>query len=243
MVAEEPYTDPYQEMLDDPSLPFAQRWALVDEIDRTNRRFGIYRKFIREWDAWLQEQPTGPASVFEVGSGSGGLSREIRAWGGRRERALDLHLYDAQEDVLRESLKKFSSEAPPQTHVATADHLAVYPERTYDYIVSLHVIHHIQPFAVAVDALAQMLRVARRGIFIIDLENKPWAVPFARVWNPLMGVSSALSSDGIKSIYRAHDPRRLLAALRETEIARHYRFELKRYFFVPYWCLTARRID
>lgn len=236
------YKDPYQEMLDDPSLPFAQRWALVDEIDRTNRRFGIYRKFIKEWDAWLGQEPVGPCSVFEVGSGSGGLSREIRAWGERQSRALDQHLYDAQEDVLRESLKKFGGESVPQIHVATPDHLAVYPERAYDYIVSLHVIHHIQPFAVAVDALAQMLRVARRGIFIIDLENKPWAVPFTRVWNPLTGVSAALSSDGIKSLYRAHDPRRLLDALRQTEIARQYRLELKRYFFVPYWRLTAQRI-
>jgi SAM-dependent methyltransferase len=229
-------------MLDDPSLPFGQRWALVDEIADTHRRFGDYRKLLKERDAWMGEERAEHFSLFEVGSGSGGLSRELRAWGERRGRALDLHLYDAQADVLNESLKKFSRDAAPQVHVATPDHLAVYPERSYDYIVSLHVIHHIQPFAVAVDALAQMLRVARRGIFIIDLENKPGAVPFARVWNRLHGVSADLSSDGIKSLYRSHDPRRLLAALRETDVACQYRIELKRYFFVPYWRLTARRI-
>jgi ubiquinone/menaquinone biosynthesis C-methylase UbiE len=234
--------DPYQEMLDDPRLPFDLRWALVSEIDSTNRRFGIYRRFIQSWNALVGAPEADTLSVFEVGSGSGGLSREIARWGRERRLALDLHLYDAQEDVLKASLAKFDSQAPPQIHVATPEHLAVYPDDAFDYVVSLHVLHHIQPFATAVSAVEQMLRVARRGVLIIDLENKPGAITFARVWNRLTGVSSALSADGIKSLRRAHDPRRLLDALREAGRREGMRLDMKRYPpLVPYWRLQAIR--
>lgn len=235
--------DPYQEMLDDPALPFGVRWALVDEIDRTNQRFGIYRRFLTDWADWVRGDPLDGASILEVGSGSGGLSRAIRDWGQARGISLDLHLYDAQEDVLRESLKRFEGGGDlPRTHLASPEHLAVFPDRAFDYVISLHVVHHIQPFDVAVGALAEMLRIARRGVFVIDLENKPGAVPFTRIWNRLMGVSRALSSDGVKSIRRAHDPRRLRDALSERDGAKDYRVELKRYPVVPYWRLQARRL-
>jgi len=234
--------DPYQEMLDDPGLPFDLRWALVSEIDSTNRRFGIYRRFIDSWDALVGRPDEQTLSVFEVGSGSGGLSREIARWARGRQLALDLHLYDAQEDVLRASLEKFDPAAPPQIHVATPEHLAVYPDDAFDYVISLHVLHHIQPFATAVSAVEQMLRVARRGVLIIDLENKPGAIPFARIWNRVTGVSSALSADGIKSLRRAHDPRQLLNALRGgAERREGLRLELKRYFLAPYWRLQAKK--
>jgi ubiquinone/menaquinone biosynthesis C-methylase UbiE len=234
--------DPYQEMLDDPRLPFDLRWALVSEIDSTNRRFGIYRRFIQSWDALLGKPDVDKLSVFEVGSGSGGLSREIAAWGRERGLALDLHLYDAQEDVLKASLDKFDPKAQPELHLATPEHLAVYPDDSFDYVISLHVLHHIQPFEIAVSAMEQMLRIARRGVLVIDLENKPGSISFARVWNRLMGVSSALSADGIKSLRRAHDPRQLLNALRDAERREGMRLDLKRYPpLVPYWRLQATR--
>lgn len=233
--------DPYQEMLDDPRLPFDLRWTLVSEIDDTNRRFGIYRQFVDSWDALLGPSDGRPLTVFEVGSGSGGLSREIVRWSRERGVSTEIHLYDAQEDVLRASLAKFDAAAQPQIHVATPEHLAVFPDSAFDYVISLHVLHHIQPFATAVSAMEQMLRVARRGVLVIDLENKPGAIPFARIWNRLTGVSPALSADGIKSLRRAYDPRRLLSALQPAAFREGARLELKRYFMVPYWRLQARK--
>jgi ubiquinone/menaquinone biosynthesis C-methylase UbiE len=236
--------DPYQEMLDDPSLPFELRWALISEIDSTNRRFGVYRNLLSDWDAWMKGQDLPQQerlSVLEVGSGSGGLSREVRNWGQGRGLDLDMHLYDSQEDVLNESLKQFDEDARPVTHVATDTHLEVFPDQAFDYVISLHVIHHIRPFETAVSALEQMLRIARRGVFVIDFENKPWAVPFAQVWNRLFRVSPMLSSDGIKSLKRAYAPGEVIRALSESELARDFRLDMKRYPFVPYWRLRATR--
>ncbi len=163
----------------------------------------------------------------------------LLSWLERREP----NVYRAILDADRESLKRFEGGGDlPRTHLASPEHLAVFPDRAFDYVISLHVVHHIQPFDVAVGALAEMLRIARRGVFVIDLENKPGAVPFTRIWNRLMGVSRALSSDGVKSIRRAHDPRRLRDALSERDGAKDYRVELKRYPVVPYWRLQARRL-
>ncbi|OOG27251.1 hypothetical protein B1C78_03695 [Thioalkalivibrio denitrificans] len=237
-------SDPYQEMLDDPSLPFEVRWRLISEIDGTNQRFGVYKKLLADWDQWMAAQPLSreeTVSVFEVGSGSGGLSREIRNWGQRRGLNLDMHLYDAQEDVLQESLKQFDDDARPAIHVATDAHLEAFPDRSFDYVISLHVIHHIRPFEAAASAMEQMLRISRIGVFVVDFENKPWAVPFAQVWNRLHRVSPDLSSDGIKSLKRAYSPIELMNVVSSTEAARDFSLDLKRYFFVPYWRLCAMR--
>jgi SAM-dependent methyltransferase len=236
--------DPYQEMLDDPSLPFDLRWALVSEIDRTNHDFGVYRKLLADWDTWMGAQTIcrhDRLSVLDVGSGSGGLTREILRWGRRRGMTLDMHLYESQGDVLRASVRQFADDAKPTPHLATDRHLEVFPDKAFDYVVSLHVIHHIRPFERAAHAMAQMLRIARRGVFVVDFEPKPWAVPFARMWNRLFGVSPDLSKDGIRSLRRAYPLGELVPALCRAEPAGDYHLDAKCYSFVPYWRLRATR--
>lgn len=237
--------DPYRETLDDPSLPFSFRWGLIREIDATNRRFGVYRTFLREWSSFFQA--TDPASdgvfsVLEVGSGSGGLSRELLSWARQHGHHPDLHLYDSQADVLEESARQFDRENQPVTHIATEDYLKAFPDNAFDYVISLHVLHHIRPFESAVEALEQMHRIARRGVLVMDFENKPWAVPFARVWNRWGGVSPELSRDGIKSLQRAYEPRQLLRTVNSSAIRRSYEVKLRRLFFVPYWLLRSTRM-
>jgi len=234
--------DPYQEKLDDPNLPFELRWSLINEIDSTNHRFGIYKKLIKDWDRWALKctNDLQKFSILDVGSGSGGLSLEMRKWAENRNLIPELHLYDAQADVLNESLKKFGDNKP-HIHIATQDHLKIYPDCAFDFVISLHVIHHIQPFDVAVSALQEMLRISKKGIFIVDLENKLFAVPFAKAWNSLTGVTAQLSEDGIKSIKRSHPARMLKEKLCQTEHAKLYDIQLKREFFIPYWTLRGCR--
>lgn len=234
--------DPYRETLDDPSLPFDFRWRLIQEIDSTNGRFGIYRSFLRQWAALLESAETDRSySVFEVGSGSGGLSRELLAWSRRQGHEADIHLYDSQADVLEQSTRQFDGENPPTIHIASDDYLKVFPDKAFDYVVSLHVLHHIRPAGSAVEAMAHMHRIARRGVLVMDFEKKPWAVPFARVWNRLRGVSPDLSQDGIKSLQRAYEPRHLLRALDSGSALQDFDVTLRRLFFVPYWFLRSTR--
>lgn len=234
--------DPYQEKLDDPNLPFDLRWSLIKEIDGTNRRFGIYRRFIKDWSSWAMEctgkQKT--ISILEVGSGSGGLSLEIRKWAQKQGLNPSTHLYDAQEDILDESVKIFGTDRPT-THVATQEHLKVYPDQAFDFVISLHVIHHIQPVDIAISALEEMLRITKLGIFVVDLENKFLAVPFAKAWNSITGVSPQLSEDGIKSLKRSHSPRALETGLLRSDYSNAFNIELKRDFFIPYWRLRGCR--
>lgn len=233
--------DPYQEKLDDPNLPFDLRWPLINEIDSTNHRFGIYKMFIRDWDKWAMKQlgKQKNFSVLEVGSGSGGLSLEIRKWAEKRGLNVTLHLYDAQEDVLTESLNKFDHQKP-EIHVASKDHLKVYPNQAFDFVISLHVIHHIQPFTAAVSAMGEMMRISKKGIFVVDLENKFLAVPFAKFWNKLTGVTPDLSEDGIKSIKRSYFAEDLKNALLAANDKTHnQKLNVKKLFFVPYWRISS----
>jgi len=233
--------DPYQETLDDPNLPFSVRWPLIEEINSTNHRFGIYKTFLKDWNGWALNALAGQKkfSVLEVGSGSGGLSLEIQKWAMKNNLQADINLYDSQADVLEESLKKFDINKP-KVHIATDKHLKVYPDNAFDFIISLHVIHHIQPIDVAASAIEEMLRVSKFGIFIIDLENKFLSVPFARFWNKITGVSSELSEDGIKSILRSYNPTSLISSLRPNTI-QEYEITTKRFFFVPYWRISSSK--
>jgi len=235
--------DPYQENLDNPNLPFATRWSLINEINTTNQRFGIYKKYIKEWDRWAIDQldQQNNFSVLEVGSGSGGLSLEIKKWAAGRNLEAEINLYDAQEDVLNESLKKFDH-TKPKIHVATKDHLKIYPDKSFDFVISLHVIHHIQPFSAAVSAIEEMLRISRKGIFIVDLENKFLAIPFAKFWNRISGVTPELSEDGIKSLKRSYSPIELKDALIDSLPKNSYHLSIKRMLFVPYWKISSSRI-
>jgi len=63
--------DPYQEKLDDPDLPFDFRWSLIDEIDQSNHRFRIYKKFIKGFEKWAfgQIDRKQPVSILEESMG------------------------------------------------------------------------------------------------------------------------------------------------------------------------------
>ena len=195
--------DPYQEMLDDPSLPFEQRWELVDEIDDTNRRFGVYRKLLKEWDAWMGEERAERFSLFEVGSGSW-LSREpepgVSGVGERLICICTMH-----RKMLNESLKKSSRDAAPQVHVATPAHLAVYPERSYDHRVPARSITSSR-------SRSPWTRWRRCCVSLtVASSSSTWRTNPVRCrlpacGNRLHGVSTDLSSDGIKSLYRSMIP-------------------------------------
>ncbi len=236
--------DPYQESLDDPNMAFEDRWALIQELDSTNRRLGIYTRFVAEFDRWLDSLETEkgtPLSVLDVGSGSGGLCRSLYEYSRSKGREFDFHLYDSQADVLEESRKLFSPRARVTTHVAPESHLQAYRDQSFDVVISLQVVHHIQPLSAAVSALEQMLRVAGKGVFIVDLYNKPLAITGTKVLSHLLGYSKGLASDGVKSLMRAHSPDELMKELQKTPCAQAQELSLHKYKIYPFWRLESRR--
>ncbi len=232
--------DPYQEILDDPTIPFSRRWALISELDGTNQKL-VYKTFMKSWNSWFFQnfQELKKFSLLEVGSGSGGLSSLIRQWALENSIEVELNLYDAQMDVLEESLKRFSN-PKPEIHLATPTHLKVFADQKFDFVISLHVIHHIQPFEQAISAIEEMHRISKKAVFVVDIEPRPFAVLLTRVLTRLMGVSDDLRADGVKSVQRSYRSGDLVGVLSTKPSFKSFKFEVRR-FLSPYFLLKSVR--
>lgn len=124
------FIDPYAETLDDPNVPFEKRWQLLNDLDDLNHRFGVYKKVLAQWDAFAsleKEWPEAGLSILEVGSGSGGLSRELEKWAIKNKKRLNFHLYDSQGDVLQEAAKGFTQNQPT-IHIAKENYLQAFKD-------------------------------------------------------------------------------------------------------------------
>lgn len=233
--------DPYQEKLDDPDLPFSERWDLISELDHSNYKLGIYHRFLKNWKKNISKADCIGAEILEIGSGSGGLTRELQKYSAEQSLDMKFHLYESQHDVLQKSLERFPADNKPQIHIATEQHLKVYPDKCFDFVVSLHVIHHIQPFSQAIDALTQMLRISRKGIFIMDLQNKwGWLFLFKLLRIFFMN-SKDLNEDGRKSLLRSYRLKNIISEISDPAKSHGFILKAKNHTFLPYWSLSAIR--
>ena len=236
--------DPYLEVLDDPSLPLIRRLDVLQKLDLVNTKYGVYKNFINGFSQVLTDSKEGSEclSLLEVGSGMGGLTREIAIWGQKNQTSFSFNLYDSQSDILEISQRYLKTQnVDASTILATPEHLSVFPDNSFDYVVSLHVIHHIQPIETAVAAINEMLRVSRKGIYLVDFHRKFGTVGLFKVWNKFFGLSTDLSEDGIKSMKRAHDPKVLAKLMLEQPYYNKFEFEMLTKTMAPYWEIRAAK--
>ncbi len=231
--------DEFQELLDNPNLPFDKRWSLISEIDRSNKIYGIYKMFTTEFEKALKKNPNlKTISILDVGSGSAGLSVYLEKWMLKKGIEIEVNLYDSQIDVLHESKKKFSK-SHVNIHQATSEHLKVYKENSFDFVVCLHVIHHIHPHQVAVSAIEEMHRIASKGVIVVDIDYRPAFIPMAEFINFAIGISKDLRSDGYKSMKRAYNLKNLLKNMNLITINKKFNITTQNKFFMPYWIISS----
>ncbi|MCB0369120.1 MAG: methyltransferase domain-containing protein [Bdellovibrionales bacterium] len=232
----ESYKDPLMEVLDDPSVSFEKRIDLLSKLDLLNTRFGIYKKFINNFESvlGLSGVQSKNISTFEIGSGLGGLSREVYQSAKNKGLDIEVNLFDSQGDVLQVSQKYLQTLGVENSiFLATDEQLKKIPSESFDYVLSLHVIHHIRPEEEAVAAIQEMRRIARRGVFIMDFHRKFGSITFFKIWNLFFGISEDLNSDGIKSMKRAYNPYELIAKINKEDSK--FPFHVKGSLLEPYW--------
>lgn len=241
-IAEKLTKDPFQEILDDPSVPFDVRWRIIQEIDRTNEIYFIFRLFMRNWNLHLSKILNDQSAVYkilEIGPGSGTLGLKILDWAMKRKINLQYNLFDSQEEVLNECSKKYSNFPATLKLKASENYLKDYADNSFDVTLSLHVLHHIQPKEIAMDALEQMFRVSRKAVVIMDFQKTQKFLFRFTLLNFILGFSSELISDGVKSMQRAYTLEELTPHL--NYLCDKYGFELKtkKFLLHPYWFICA----
>ena len=168
-------------------------------------------------------------SVLDVGAGSGELLRAIAKFARRTNRrttlfGLELNARSA-ESILEES-KDFRE---IKSIRGTALDLPL-DDNSFDYAICSLFTHHFGDEGV-VRILSELSRVARRGIFIIDLHRHKMAYLFYRIFCVAFRISPLVVEDGSLSILRSFTPEELrvlgeTAKLKSLSVERHFPFRL-----------------
>jgi SAM-dependent methyltransferase len=199
-------------------------------LEQVNRWLLGYRPTL----AWLDRleldrlplEPQQPVHILDVGSGGGGLLRQIAGWARRRGIAVQLTGIDLNPYAAR-AAAEFT---PKELGIAwvTGDALLYRPEKPVDIIVSSLTAHHLEDDEI-LTLLRWMEATAHLGWFINDLERSELACRMFGWAAEVLGWHRFVRHDGpvsFRRAFRQEDWLRLLAMAqlpREAVTVQHWR--------------------
>lgn len=188
------------ELLDAENVPLGEIEKSLGDIRRVNRFWGGRRA---AHDSLLRSIASvgSPQSVLDFGSGSGDLPADLRRRAARLGIALDVISLDRQVAHLATARRLFGV-----GRLVAADALAApLADASVDWVFSSQFFHHFSPEE-NVRILREMARIARRGIFVLDLRRHAAARALVVFFGPLIFRSRLSVADGRISIEQAYTP-------------------------------------
>lgn len=182
------------ELMDAPGLPDAEVRDAYRVLTRVNRQFfGGRRVLLAELARLLGDDPAGPRSWIDLGSGSGDLPAEGRAF--LRSRGLDPAVVALDRDAV--ALGMAAESGLPAVR---ADALRLpFADATIDVVTAVKFAHH---FADPGPLLAEMARVARRRVLVLDI-RRSWLAYWGFVaWSRTFTANRLVRYDGPLSVLR-----------------------------------------
>ena len=201
----------------------------IVELQRINQWLGDAQALRGSLLQAIEERELQHFKILDVGAGSGELLRVAAKWARESNRramlvGLELNARSAQAIVAE------SSEFPEiQSVRADAFHLP-FADAAFDYVLCSLFTHHFKDEPV-VQLLREMNRVARRGIFVIDLHRHPIAYYFYTTVGRLFLHNRLIREDGALSILRSFKPDELetlgqQAGLTNVQVKEHANYRL-----------------
>jgi ubiquinone/menaquinone biosynthesis C-methylase UbiE len=217
------------EHIDTGAYTAAEYERCIEELQLVNRWMGDAHTLKRTLFREIKAQSLREFSILDVGAGSGELLRVTAGWArqtGRRLSAVGLELNERSAASINEESNRFEEIASVR-----GDALQLpFSESQFDYVMCSLFTHHFVDEQV-VQILREMSRVAKRRIFVIDLNRHPIAYFLYTTAGKLVLHNRLLRHDGALSILRSFKPDELFelaqqAGLKDVLVERHFPFRL-----------------
>lgn len=164
-------------------------------------------------------------SILDVGAGSGELLRVAARWARETERTASLigvELNQRSAQAILEESVGFSEISAVESNGLSLP----FRDASIDFVISSLTLHHFDDEG-AVKLLREMGRVARLGIFVIDLHRNPTAYFFYTTLGRLFLRNRLIREDGALSILKSFVPAELAqlgrqAGLSSVSVEKHF---------------------
>jgi len=164
-------------------------------------------------------------SVLDVGAGSGELLRVTAKWARESNRQASLVGLELNERSAQAILDE-STDFREISSVRASGFQLPFADNSLDYVIQSLTLHHFDD-AGAVKILREMARVAKGGIFVIDLNRNPVAYFFYTTIGHLFLHNRLIREDGALSILKSFKPEEMeqianQAGLPNAKVEKHF---------------------
>lgn len=217
------------EHLDTGDYTAAEYAGCLAELRRINRWLGDARAMRHTILRAIERDDLKEFSLLDVGAGSGELLRGIAGWAMKDERRA--RLVGLELNALAAVALTQESQSYPNISAVRADAFALpFADKSFDYAMCSLFTHHFRESEV-VALLREFARVARRGVFVIDLHRHTAAYLLYTTAGRIVLHNRLVREDGALSIRRGFRVDELIrlaaeADLENVEVERVFPFRL-----------------
>ena len=203
----------------------AEYEGCIVELQRVNKWLGDTKALRGTLLKEIERQELRTFSVLDVGAGSGELLRAAASWARDTDRTPALIGLELNERSAQAILEE-SADFPEISSVQASGLVLPFPDAAVDFVISSLTLHHFDDEG-AVNLLREMGRVARRGVFVIDLHRNPMAYFFYTTLGRLFLHNRLIREDGALSILKSFTPDELeelgrQAGLQHVSVEKHF---------------------
>ena len=203
--------------------------SCIGELQLVNRWMGDAHSLRATLFPEIEAQGLSSFSILDVGAGSGELLRVTTGWArqtNRRVTAVGLELNERSAESINDESERFDEISSVRGNALELPFM----DNRFDYVICSLFTHHFVDEQV-VRILREMSRVARRRIFVIDLNRHPVAYLLYTTLGKLVLHNRLLRHDGALSILRSFKADELLelghrAELRDVSVERRFPYRL-----------------
>jgi SAM-dependent methyltransferase len=198
------------ELMDSPGLPESEVAAAYQILAQVNRQLGNLRSMRRELRRFLTEDCAGAGTVtlLDLGSGSGDIPRDLRDVFVRHGVAGVAVALDRDPTAVALAGREGSN-------VVRGDALRLpFANRSIDLVTTIKMAHHYSGANLR-GLIAEMARVARRRVIVLDI-RRHWLAYWGFVaWSRLWTGNRLVRADGPLSVLRGFTAAELIAVTPE----------------------------